>query len=360
MLTQSPTVRTLLGALTSDLLLENLHGRRAGCAGLFQPGHRAADLPRWRGSSGIPVDVALGLVVAPTWAAASLAVATTMRRPRDAAGAAGQSVLQDHGRHHHDPAHRAVAQTCAPPCSRQRFAGGAVPPGIQRGGGLVCIGLTGTVARAVQRLPRWQTAQAAAGSRPRHLDPSALATPSLAISCAAREALHQADIGGVHGCWGCTRSSAPTTRSWPKTGANSMIRWMSCTAIKYYMTKISARGPDEREGRRWADIISFTINMGRLATSSNARSSTLRTRRSRRPPVLRSWHGRDQRTAHPPGGQPAPGNERVPERKRARRAKLLEEKPGSAIWSAPTGHAPGAPVRQTRCRALKPARCTST
>src|SRR5205085_12566321 len=31
-------------------------------------------------------------------------------------------------------------------------------------------------------------------SRPHHLDPSALATPSLAISCAAREALHQADV----------------------------------------------------------------------------------------------------------------------------------------------------------------------
>ena len=31
-------------------------------------------------------------------------------------------------------------------------------------------------------------------NRPNHLDPSALATPSLAISCAAREALHQADV----------------------------------------------------------------------------------------------------------------------------------------------------------------------
>ena len=31
-------------------------------------------------------------------------------------------------------------------------------------------------------------------SRPRHLDPVALATPSLAITCAAREALHQADV----------------------------------------------------------------------------------------------------------------------------------------------------------------------
>jgi phosphate:Na+ symporter len=37
-------------------------------------------------------------------------------------------------------------------------------------------------------------ATAAFPSRPRHLDPVALATPSLAIACAAREALHQADV----------------------------------------------------------------------------------------------------------------------------------------------------------------------
>ena len=33
------------------------------------------------------------------------------------------------------------------------------------------------------------------------------------------------------------------------------------SAIKYYMTKISRAELDEKEGRRWTDIISFTINM---------------------------------------------------------------------------------------------------
>ena len=36
------------------------------------------------------------------------------------------------------------------------------------------------------------------------------------------------------------------------------------SAIKYYMTKISREALDEREGRRWADIISFTINMEQI------------------------------------------------------------------------------------------------
>ena len=37
------------------------------------------------------------------------------------------------------------------------------------------------------------------------------------------------------------------------------------SAIKYYMTKIPRETLDEREGRRWADIIGFTINMEQIA-----------------------------------------------------------------------------------------------
>ena len=36
------------------------------------------------------------------------------------------------------------------------------------------------------------------------------------------------------------------------------------SAIKYYMTKISRAELDEAEGRRWADIMSFTINMEQI------------------------------------------------------------------------------------------------
>ena len=58
---------------------------------------------------------------------------------------------------------------------------------------LLFIGLTVPLAR---RLERWLVVPAPppSQSRPRHLDPVALQTPSLAIACAAREALHQADV----------------------------------------------------------------------------------------------------------------------------------------------------------------------
>ena len=36
------------------------------------------------------------------------------------------------------------------------------------------------------------------------------------------------------------------------------------SAIKYYMTKISRAELDEREGQRWTEIISFTINMEQI------------------------------------------------------------------------------------------------
>ena len=56
------------------------------------------------------------------------------------------------------------------------------------------IGLTQAVAQLVARLMPPPDPASKNPLRPHHLDPSALATPSLAISCAAREALHQADL----------------------------------------------------------------------------------------------------------------------------------------------------------------------
>jgi phosphate:Na+ symporter len=101
-------------------------------------------------------------------------------------------------------------------------------------------------------------------ARPRHLDPSALATPSLAISCAAREALHQADVvetmlGGI----------LPVLRDNDLVLAEQ-LRNLDDTvdelysAIKFYLTQISREALSEREGRRWTDIVSFTINMEQI------------------------------------------------------------------------------------------------
>ena len=128
------------------------------------------------------------------------------------------------------------------------------------------IGFTGPMARLVERmLPT--PSPGAAGDRPRHLDPVALATPSLAISCAAREALHQADVVDT-----MLRGVLPVMRDNDLELAER-LRKMDDTvdelysAIKFYLTQISREALSEREGRRWADIVSFTINMEQIGDS---------------------------------------------------------------------------------------------
>jgi phosphate:Na+ symporter len=124
------------------------------------------------------------------------------------------------------------------------------------------IGLTQWVAKLVTRM--LPTPQASGTSRPQHLDPSALSTPSLAISNAAREALHQADIVETMliGVLDVIRNN--------DTRLSQELRQLDDTvdelysAIKYYMTRISREALGEEESRRWTDIISFTINMEQI------------------------------------------------------------------------------------------------
>ena len=128
---------------------------------------------------------------------------------------------------------------------------------------LVFIAFVGPVARVVERL--LPTPRTGLGSdRPRHLDPVALATPSLAISCAAREALHQADVVET-----MLRGVLTVLRD-NDLGEAERLRKMDDTvdelysAIKFYLTQISREALSEREGRRWTDIVSFTINMEQI------------------------------------------------------------------------------------------------
>ena len=128
---------------------------------------------------------------------------------------------------------------------------------------MLFIGLTGPMARLVEKmLPA--PPNPAGPSRPRHLDPSALQTPSLAISCAAREALHQADVVET-----MLAGILPVLRNNDLPLAEQ-LRKMDDTvdelysAIKFYLTQISREALSEVEGRRWTDIVSFTINMEQI------------------------------------------------------------------------------------------------
>src|ERR1019366_9138433 len=97
-----------------------------------------------------------------------------------------------------------------------------------------------------------------------HLDPSALATPGVALSCAVREAMHQSDVVETM-LRGVLRVIQNNDLALAKT-----LQTMDDTVdelysdIKYYLTKISRASLSEKEGRRWADIISFTINMEQI------------------------------------------------------------------------------------------------
>jgi phosphate:Na+ symporter len=125
------------------------------------------------------------------------------------------------------------------------------------------IGLTDTVARLATRLLPVPE-EPAAMRRPQHLDPSALSTPTLAISNAAREALHQADvvetmlIGVLNVIKNNDLRLAQELRKLDDT-VDELY-----SAIKYYLTKISREALGEEESRRWTDIISFTINMEQI------------------------------------------------------------------------------------------------
>ena len=125
------------------------------------------------------------------------------------------------------------------------------------------IGLTGWMARVVERLLRVPAPQVGS-TRPRHLDPSALATPSLAISCAAREALHQADVVET-----MLNGILPVMRNNDLPLAEQLRRMDDTvdelySAIKFYLTQISREALSESESKRWTDIVSFTINMEQI------------------------------------------------------------------------------------------------
>ncbi|MDP3084809.1 MAG: PhoU domain-containing protein, partial [Rubrivivax sp.] len=82
--------------------------------------------------------------------------------------------------------------------------------------------------------------------------------------CAAREALHQADIVET-----MLRGMLPVMRDNDHALAERLRRLDDSvdelySEIKFYLTQISRGALSEREGRRWTDIVSFTINMEQI------------------------------------------------------------------------------------------------
>ena len=259
-LTQSEAVRTLLGALTSDLMLEITTG---AILSIVSYSSLATVLltATLVGSGGVPVTVGLGLVVGANLGSGLLAVITTMRSNVETRQVPlGNLMFKIVGVLLMAPLIgpwltyvRPYVPDDATLVVLYHLAFNAVMA-------VVCIGFTKPVASMVERLMPPEQANPT-DTRPRHLDKSALSTPSLAISCAAREALHQADVVetmlvGIH----TVIRTADLKLSQDLKKLDDTVDGLY-SDIKYYMTKISREALDEREGRRWADIMSFTINM---------------------------------------------------------------------------------------------------
>ncbi len=259
----SPVVRGLLGAVSSDIMLEIFLGMLLAVMA-YSSLAVVLLIAALAASTAIQLDVALGLVLGANLGSGVLAVLTTAKSITEVRQVTvGNLVFKLMGVALVAPCVGLWLQYVQP-----------MLPGITEGVVLfhlafnvamsaVFIGLTQPVAHVIARLlPK--PAPAASHMRPQHLDPSALSTPSLAISCAAREALHQADIVET------MMLAILTVIKNNDVKLVDEIRKMDDTvdqlysAIKYYLTKISREALADDESRRWTDIISFTINMEQI------------------------------------------------------------------------------------------------
>jgi phosphate:Na+ symporter len=262
-LTESPAVRALLVALPNEVLLDILVG--AVLTVLSYSSLAIVLLTATLAASALlPVQVALGLVLGANLGSGILAMlATSGSSPQvrrlplgnlvfKSLGALGAVALL--------PQTHIMLQQLVPDVHQQVVLFHLCFNLVLAG---VFISFTGLVGRTVERFLKEPTL-AANTARPRHLDPLALATPSLAISCAAREALHQADVVET-----MLRGILPVLRHNDLALADQ-LRKMDDTvdqlysAIKFYLTQISRASLSEREGRRWTDVVSFTINMEQI------------------------------------------------------------------------------------------------
>ncbi|MES2281150.1 MAG: Na/Pi cotransporter family protein [Pseudomonadota bacterium] len=263
-LTTSPAIKALLASIGTDLLLEITLGM---VLAIISYSSLAVVLliATLAASGGVPLEVALGLVLGANLGSGVLAVLTTLRSPIEArqvpVGTLGFKILG--------------VVVVAPfiglwlqhvrPLLGEQSASVVVMFHLMFNVvvGVVFIGLTDPFARWTQKLlPKPQ--KSVVSNRPNHLDPSALSTPSLAISNAAREALHQADVveSMLLGMLQVIRKNDLKLAEDLRKMDDEVDRLYS--AIKYYLTKISREALAEEESRRWTDIISFTINMEQI------------------------------------------------------------------------------------------------
>jgi phosphate:Na+ symporter len=261
-LTQSEVVQLALKSLSSDLLLEISVGALIACLA-YSSLATVLLVATLAASQVIPMEVAFGLVLGANLGSGLLAVLTTFNSAITVRQVPLGNLL-----------FKILGVLCVAPFigfllkhTSSIITGAATQVVVFHLAfnllvAFIFIFFTGVIARWVEKMLPPTSDNAL--SRPRHLDPSALSTPSLAISCAAREALHQADVvetmllGTLTVIKNNDLDLAENLRSLDDT-VDELY-----SAIKYYLTKISREALAENESRRWTDIISFTINMEQI------------------------------------------------------------------------------------------------
>jgi phosphate:Na+ symporter len=125
---------------------------------------------------------------------------------------------------------------------------------------LLFIQFTGTVSKAVEAMLPAQPVSDLPG-QPKHLDPTALNTPALAIGNAARESIRLADTvqDMLAGLLTVLKTNDFALAEQLRARDDEIDRLY--TAVKLYLTQISREALESHESQRWADIIQFTINM---------------------------------------------------------------------------------------------------
>jgi len=262
-LTQAPAIKALLGSLSSDRMLEITVG--AVLSILSYSSLALVLLTATLASTGVvPIDVALGLVLGANLGSGLLAVLTTLSANVETRQVPiGNLVFKLIGLAIVAPFISVWLDNVRPWVSEVAALVVLFHLTFNVVVGLLFIGLTQVVARRVEKwLPKLEKSTVA--GRQRHLDLSALETPSLALSCAVREAMHQADVVetmllGVYGV--IKNNDLQLAQALQKMDDTVDELYAD---IKYYLTKISREALSEGEGHRWTDIISFTINMEQI------------------------------------------------------------------------------------------------
>ncbi len=262
-LTQAPAIKALLGSLSSDRMLEITVG--AVLSILSYSSLALVLLTATLASTGVvPIDVALGLVLGANLGSGLLAVLTTLSANVETRQVPiGNLVFKLIGLALVAPFISVWLDNVRPWVSEVAALVVLFHLTFNVVVGLLFIGMTQVVARRVEKwLPKLEKSTVA--GRQRHLDLSALETPSLALSCAVREAMHQADVVetmllGVYGV--IKNNDLQLAQALQKMDDTVDELYAD---IKYYLTKISREALSEGEGHRWTDIISFTINMEQI------------------------------------------------------------------------------------------------